>query len=241
MGTSHIGDGPPWHSPVPSRDMTETIEIKPGVTGALAGPAGEGQAPGLLVIHEWHGVTDGIRALCTRFAGEGFLALAPDLYHGQVATDDETAAGLMNALSTESAMDDLRAAVATLAAHPRCNGKVGIVGFCMGGAMAVAAAGAVEGLVCAVPFYGLPRPDFFDPSKVKCPIQAHFAANDGWAVPDKAAAFRDGVNAHGGAMELHVYDAGHAFMREGDARVYDAASAASAWTRTTAYLHRHLG
>ena len=115
---------------------------------------------------------------------------------------------------------------ATLAAHPRCNGKVGIVGFCMGGAMAFAAAGAVEGLVCAVPFYGLPRPDFFDPSKVKCPIQAHFAANDGWAVPDKAAAFRDGVNAHGGAMELHVYDAGHAFMREGDARVYDAASAA---------------
>lgn len=221
--------------------MTSTIQIKPGVTTTLAAPAGDGKVPGLLVIHEWHGVTDGIRAMCTRFAAEGFLVVAADLYHGKVATDDETAASYMNALSTEAAMDDLRAAVAALAAHPRCNGKVGIVGFCMGGAITFAAASAVEGLVCAVPFYGLPGPAYFDPARVKCPIQAHFAVNDAWAVADKAAAFRDGVNAHGGAMELHVYDAGHAFMREGDARVYDAASAASAWSRTTAYLHRHLG
>lgn len=221
--------------------MTERIRIADDVDGELATPGGDGKVPGLIVVHEWWGMNDDIRRLCDRFAGEGFLALAPDLYHGETATDAAQAGQLMQKLSTAAAMQDVAAALARLRSDPRCSGKVGITGFCMGGAMAFAAATSVDGLEVAVPFYGIPIPGFFDATKVKCPIQAHFAEHDEWAHADRAAKFRDEVVARGGAMELHVYDAGHAFMREGDPDAYHAESAEAAWARAVAFLREKLG
>jgi carboxymethylenebutenolidase len=193
------------------------------------------------VAHEWWGLNDDVRSLCERFAGEGFVALAPDLYHGEHTTDATRAAQLMQELETPKAMEDLAATVAALRAHPRCNGNVGIVGFCMGGAMSFAAAASVEGIRCAVPFYGIPVAPYWDAARLRVPIQAHFAKHDGWAKPERAAKMRDEVDARGGSMELFVYDANHAFMRAGDPAVYSAESAALAWPRAVGFLHAHLG
>lgn len=217
--------------------MTDTTQIREGLAGALALPA-SGTGPGLVVIHEWHGLTSGVKRLVDRFASEGFVALAPDLYHGEVATDDARAGQLMHAMKTSVAMQDIAASVMALQARG-CT-KVGVVGFCMGGAMAFAAASAVDGLACAVPFYGVPMAEYWDATKIRIPIQAHFAKVDGWAKADLAQELANAVNARGGKMELHIYDAGHAFMREGDPKVYDAASAKIAWPRAVTYLHAHL-
>lgn len=220
--------------------MTVRIRIGDGVEGELAVPEAT-KAPGVIVVHEWHGINDTVRDLCERFASEGFVALAPDLYHGEVATDDEAAAALMQKLSTSGAMEDIAAAVATLRASPQASGKVGVVGFCMGGAMAFAAAIAVDDIDCAVPFYGIPIEAYWDAAKVRAPIQAHFAQHDGWAKADRAAEYCEAVNAGGGSMELFVYDAGHAFMRPGEGGPYHAESAALAWERAIAFLKAKLG
>jgi carboxymethylenebutenolidase len=218
--------------------MTETIDIAPHVRGALATPK-DGSHAGVIVIHEWHGLNDVVRSHVDRFAKAGFVARAPDLYHGDVATDDARASQLMQAMKTESAMRDVAASVEALRARG-CK-KIGIVGFCMGGAMAFAAASAVEGLSCAVPFYGIPTPEYWEASKMRVPIQAHFAKHDGWAKADRAQALAKDVTARGGAMEVFVYEAGHAFMRDTDPSKYDAASAKAAWPRAIAFLHAHCG
>ena len=220
-----------------------TFESKAGakVGGELSEPAGAGKAGGLVVVQEWHGVNDQIKAKVDRFAREGYLALAPDLYHGKIATNDEEAGKLMGQLDWGRAVGEIAAAVAYLRAHPRCSGKVGVLGFCMGGALALAAAKNVEGLACAVPFYGLPQIAPADFAKVKAPIQAHFAKKDDWAKASVAEQIRDAVKSGGGHMDLFVYDAGHAFMRDGDPSHFDADASKAAWPRALEFLKKHLG
>lgn len=220
--------------------MTVRIRIREGVEAELAVPESSGPAPGVIVIHEWHGLNDSVKKIAERFSTEGFVALAPDLYHGEVATDDARAAELMQQLSTSAAMEDIAAAVKTLKESPQSNKRVGVVGFCMGGAMAFAAAVSVDDIQCAVPFYGIPIEAYWDPTKVRVPIQAHFAKTDNWAKAEKAEAFAKAVEEGGGSMELHVYDAGHAFMRHGDATTYHPESAGLAWARALEFLRRHL-
>jgi carboxymethylenebutenolidase len=200
---------------------------------------------GLVVMHEWYGLNDAMVALGEKFAREGYAVLVPDLYAGEVATDAARAGELMNRMMTERSMEIIEASVITLAR--RTQGKVGVTGFCLGGAMALAAATSVSGIsAIALIFpvgksaneYGLPKRSYLDASKVKCPIQAHFAAHDDWARADTIEAFASEVRALGKQMEVHVYEAGHAFMREGDADVYNAPCAATAWTRVNDFLAR---
>ena len=211
------------------------------VEGALAEPAGTGKVGGLVVIQEWHGLNPQMKAKCDRFAGAGYLSLAPDLYHGKVATNDEEAGKLMGALDWGKAVAEIGDAVAHLRAHARYNGKVGVLGFCMGGALTLAASRYVEGLACAVAFYGVPSTPLDEFAKVKVPIQAHFAKKDDWAKPEKAEQIQERVRSGGGHMDLFVYDAGHAFMRDGDPSHYDADAAKLAWDRTLEFLKKHLG
>ena len=193
---------------------------------------------GLVVIHEWFGLNDAMVALGERFAREGYAVLVPDLYDGAVATDAVRAGELMNRMMTERSMEIIEASVATLAR--RTGGKVGVTGFCLGGAMTLAAATSVRGISAVVPFYGIPKRSYLDAAKVTCPIQAHFAARDDWARADVIEGFAAEVNALHKAMEVHVYDAGHAFMREGDKETYDAPSATTAWARANEFLHANL-
>lgn len=224
--------------------MTNRIELEIGgkrTAAAMAVPRGEGKHGAVIVVHEWHGLNDGFRQMCDRLAEEGFLAIAPDLYFGELATDDAKAAQLMQAMKTETSIEIFGACVRWAQAHPRSNQKVAIMGFCMGGAMAFAASTRLSGLSAAVPFYGLPPAEYLDAKAVACPIQAHFAQKDDWAKPEKAEAFKGEVIAAGKSMELFTYEGGHAFMRAGDASKFHAPSAKTAWPRATKFLHTHVG
>ena len=210
--------------------------------GEIAEPSGSGKVGALVVIQEWHGINAEMKKKVERFAAEGFLAIAPDLYHGKIATNDDEAGKLMNALDFGKAVTEIGGAAQFLKEHARSNGKVGVIGFCLGGALTIATAANVPGLTCVVPFYGLPDLSKIDLGKITAPMQAHFAGKDDWASPDKARAMAKDLQAKGKSVELHVYeDAGHAFMRDTDPSKYHEASAKKAWERALAFLHTHLG
>jgi carboxymethylenebutenolidase len=208
--------------------------------GALATPAGTGKVGGVVVVQEWWGLNDHIKALCDRFAQAGFVSLAPDLYHGKLARTKEEAGQMMGALDTKTAVAEIGHAVAKLKSEARCNGRVAVVGFCLGGALTLAAACALDDIAAAVPFYGVPGLPMAAYAKVKAPVQAHFAKRDDWAKAPIAEEIQRQVRAGGGQMDLFVYDAGHAFMRSSDPEVYDADSARVAWDRAIEFLTKHL-
>lgn len=210
------------------------------LAGVIAQPEGSGPFPAVIVIHEWWGLNEGMRRMAGNFADAGFLALAVDLFHGPVTDDPTVASGLMENLKTPVAMEDLAGAVAFLKAHPACTGMVGVSGFCLGGGLTLAAACNVAGLSAAVPFYGLPRPEYADWSKAKCPIQGHYALRDGFITPERVQAAWALQNAAGLQTERFDYDADHAFMRASDPAVYSPENAAIAWKRAVNFLHQHL-
>jgi len=209
-------------------------------SGELAVPAGTGKAPSVVLIQEWWGLNDHIRSLLARLAGEGFLALAPDLYHGTVTKDADEAAKLMTALDRGQALEEIEAAAQHLLAHERAGGRVGVMGFCMGGALSFRSAETISDFSCVVPFYGAPPADDLNVSKIRAPIQAHFAGRDQWATPANAEAIQRNLTARGGTMSLHVYDADHAFANDTRPEVYSPENAALAWKRAVAFLHTHL-
>jgi carboxymethylenebutenolidase len=223
-----------------SSPITFTAQDGSEVTGEIALPAGDGKAPGLVLVQEWWGVNDHIRSLADRFAAAGFITIAPDLYHGKVTKEAAEAQALMVALDGKRALADIAAATQALLAHPRINGKIGVTGFCMGGAYAFVAATRIPEIAAAVPFYGLPPAGRADYSKAR-PILAHFASRDQWATVAGAEAIKKEVEAGGGQMTLHVYEADHAFMRDTDADIYSPKDAKLAWERTLTFLHQHLG
>lgn len=225
--------------------MTDPISFtaKSGspASGEIAAPEGTGQVPGLILIQEWWGLNEHIKSLADRFAKAGFLTVAPDLYHGRVTKDPAEAGKLMTELDGKRAMDDIAGAVQLLLSNPRCNGKIGIVGFCMGGAYSFAAASAIPEIGAAVPFYGIPPADRMDFGRMKAPILAHFASRDQWAKPALAEEIKQKINAQGGSMQLEIYDAEHAFMNDTRPDVYSPEAAEKAWQRTIDFLHKHLG
>ena len=224
--------------------MTKRITFKgtdgSSLEGELALPLAGSKAPGVVVIQEWWGLNDHLRSMVDRFADAGFLAFAPDLYHGELPGRVDEASKLMTLLDKEKAVGEIGAAATFLESHERSNGRVAVVGFCLGGALAFASALHAPFISAVIPFYGLPqiRPDAF--AGVKVPILAHFAKHDDWATAAVASEIQKVIEAGGGSMELHVYDAKHAFMRDTDPALYDAPSAKLAWARTLAFLETHL-
>jgi carboxymethylenebutenolidase len=208
--------------------------------GSLSEPAGAGRAGGLVVVQEWWGISEHIKSVCDRFAQAGLLALAPDLFHGKRPKTQDEAAQTMAALDKKQAVAEIGEAVLMLMSHARCNGKVAVTGFCMGGGLTLGAARYVDGIAAAVPFYGLPDLPMGEYANIRVPIQAHFAKKDDWAKASIAEEIQRKVRSGGGHMDLFVYDAGHAFMRSTDPQVYDAESARLAWDRATEFLKKHL-
>lgn len=209
--------------------------------GELVAPEGEGKAPGVVLIQEWWGLNGQIRHVAARLAREGFVVALPDLYHGRWTTDPAEAQQLMTSLDFKGAVAELCGAVTFLQQHARCNGNVGVMGFCMGGALTFATAATSPDVKAGVAYYGLAPQDVFDHANIKAPILAHFASKDGWAKADKAQELADTMKARGQSLELHVYDADHAFANDVRPEVYAPDAAAQAWKRTTEFLHRHLG
>jgi carboxymethylenebutenolidase len=198
--------------------------------------AGNPKSPAVVLIQEWWGLNDHIRDIMGRLAKEGFFVVAPDLYHGKTTKNPDEAAKMMSELDTLKAVDEIAGAVAYAKAHG--SGKVGVMGFCLGGALTLAAASHVEGLSAAVPFYGIPPAEKVDYRKVTAPVLAHVAKHDEWVTVPKAEEVQKQI---GEKMTLHVYDADHAFVNDTRPEVYDAANAKLAWDRTIAFLHQHVG
>ncbi|MEP6906036.1 MAG: dienelactone hydrolase family protein [Gemmatimonadales bacterium] len=209
-------------------------------TGYLSMPPQPG--PGLIVIQEWWGLVDHIRDLVDRFAAEGFVAVAPDLFRGDMTKSPDQAGKLLMALNIDEAGKDIRGAARHLLAMPEVQPKkVGVIGFCMGGQLALyAAAEFPEELLAAVDFYGIHPKVSISPEKVKVPLQAHFSKRDKSVPEDQARAFVNELKSAGKTVDEYFYDADHAFFNDTRPEVYNPDAADLAWTRTLTFLRAHL-
>ena len=207
--------------------------------GYLATPA-SGKGPGVLVIQEWWGLVGHIKNVCDRFAAEGFSALAPDLYHGKTASEPDAAGKLFMALNIAQAEKDLRGAAKYLTAQSS-TAKLGAVGFCMGGQLALFAGTVNPNVGAVVDFYGIHpnvKPDY---TKLGGPVLGLFAEKDAFVTPQAAKDVDAAIKKAGKQSQIHVYPGvDHAFFNDERADVYDKAAADDAWRRTLAFFRQHL-
>jgi len=215
------------------------------VSGYLAESAQGAAAPGIVVIQEWWGLNDQIKGVAEKLAAAGYRALVPDLYRGKVALEANEAEHLMTNLNFgDAAGQDVRGAVQHLKASGST--KVGVTGFCMGGALTLLSAVNVPEADAAVVWYGYPPLEYVDTSKIKAPLLAHWATDDA-AFPiakvDELEKMLRGANVK---FEFHRYDAKHAFANEtADSKnlpilKYDPKAAELAWRRTMGFFAKHL-
>jgi carboxymethylenebutenolidase len=202
--------------------------------------ASRANAPGVVVIQEWWGLQSQIKGICDRFAAAGYDALAPDLYSGTVVPyhDTDAAGKEMGSLNFLDATDNTVRGAAQLL--KKSGAKVGLTGFCLGGAVTVIGACRIPELSAAVCFYGIPPDSVAKPADIKVPFQAHFANKDDWCTPEAVDAFEAALKAAGIKAEVFRYDAEHAFVNE-QRSVYDRAAADLAWDRTLKFWATHLG
>ncbi len=211
--------------------------------GYLARPTGEGPFPAVVVIQEWWGLDAHIEDLAERFAREGFVALAPDLYHGQVATEPDDARKLVMMLNLPIAMREIGGAIGCLSDRPDVEPKsVGVIGFCAGGRLALNAASSGDDRIgAAIAFYGggvQVTPEFV--GGIKAPVLAVYGAEDGGIPPEHYNALAAEMDRQEKTFDMVVYPgAGHAFLN--DTRpAYNANAAADAWVRAVQWFHTYL-
>jgi carboxymethylenebutenolidase len=212
------------------------------VPGYVARPDGDEQYPAVVVLQEWWGLNDHIREVVRRFAGEGFVALAPDLYRGRVVSEPDEARKLAMALERPQAVKDIQGAVNYLAAQPYVVPKaVGVVGFCMGGGLAAWMALEGQGIGAVGVFYG--RADFNDDNthRVSAPILGLFGEADGGIPVETVRANEAMLKKYNKPCEFVIYaDAPHAFFNDERPAAYRPQAAADAWARTLTWLRTYL-
>lgn len=214
-------------------------------TGYLATPE-RGAGPGVIVIQEWWGLVEHIKDVCERFAVEGFTALAPDLYRGKTASEPDEAGKLMMAMNLEQAAKDMGGAVGYLSGHEAVRGEgVGVIGFCMGGGLALVLATQRPGEVKACcPFYGVipwesAQPDW---TRLAASVQGHYAEKDAFFTPEAVRDLEGRLKELGKDAEMHVYPGvDHGFFNDTRPDVYDEGAARQAWARTLEFLRAKLG
>jgi carboxymethylenebutenolidase len=229
--------------------MAETVHFKSNGHSAsgylVRQPAGRG--PGVLVIQEWWGLDSGIKEMTHRLGEAGFVALAPDLYHGKLAahTDMDKAVELMNSMPPDRAARDMSGAVDYLSSHPAVTSDgIGVVGFCMGGMLSfLIAANRPDKVRALVPFYGFPQGEMEpDWSKLAAPVRGHMAERDSFFPPAAAHALEGKLRGMGKDVTLTVHPGtGHAFMAPHNALgTKDAAAAARIWPGVVSFLTERL-
>jgi carboxymethylenebutenolidase len=215
-----------------------------GASGYLATAPG-GSGPGVILIQEYWGLVPHIIDVAERLAAEGFTVLAPDLYHGQTTTEPDEAGKLMMAMNVATAGQDMGGAIDHLLSLDSVTSQqVGVVGFCMGGGLAlVLACQRPDAVGAVVPFYGLipwpeAQPDY---SQLDAPVLGHYAADDGYFTPELVDALQVQLDELGKQADLEVYPGvDHAFFNDTRPEVYDAEAAARAWVQTVGFLHANL-
>jgi carboxymethylenebutenolidase len=229
--------------------MAKTIEYKrpdgKTVNGYLAEPAAGSKAPGMVVIQEWWGMNDQIRGVADKLAKAGYRALVPDLYRGKVALEANEAKHLMEGLNFgDAAGQDIRGAVQYLKGSG--SAKVGVTGFCMGGALTVLSAVNVPETDAAVIWYGYPPLQYVDAKKIKAPLLGHWATQDQAFAISGVDELEKKLREANVKFEFHRYNAKHAFANETadtkklDMLKYDPKAAELAWQRTMEFLAKHL-
>lgn len=207
------------------------------VRGYYAEPAGSSGAPGIVVIQEWWGLNEQIKGAANRFSGAGYRVLVPDLYRGKVTVEAREAQHMMEGLNFgDAAAQDVRGAVQYLKADSE---KVGVTGFCMGGALTFLAAANVPEADAAASWYGYPPLQYLDAGKIKMPVLAHFALNDAHFPYSTVAELETKLKAAGVKFEFHSYDANHAFANE-TGPAYKRDPAELAWQRTLQFFGKTL-
>ena len=211
----------------------------------LAKPENIENAPSIVVIQEWWGLNDQIKAVADRLAVAGYQALVPDLYRGKLALEENEAKHLMNGLDFgDAAGQDIRGAVQYLKGLG--SQKVGVTGFCMGGALTLLSSVFVPELDAVVVWYGYPPLDYVDATKIKAPIMGHWASHDDVFPISGVDELEKKLTASSVSFEFFRYDAKHAFANEeADSKhlpylKHNAEAAELAWNRTMAFFKKHL-
>jgi carboxymethylenebutenolidase len=214
----------------------------------VAAPEGDGRHPAVVVIQHAGGVDEFVRQMTDRFAGEGFVAVAPDLYHRDDPNTSDDPLTRMGRLRDANIIADSNAAIAYASTHPASTGAVGITGFCMGGRVAYLMAAQNDSLKASVVFYGgntmvawgEGTPPFEQTASIGCPVMGLFGADDPNPNPADVAKIEAELRKHGKKHEFHSYaGAGHAFMNEGRPS-YREEAAGDAWEKCVRWFRMHL-
>jgi len=224
---------------------TETVSYKSGddtVTSYLALPSGGGKHPAIVVIHEWWGLNDWVKEQAQKFAEQGYVALAVDLYRGKVAANPDDAHILMRGLPDDRGIRDLEAAFAYLSSRPDVNPtKIGSIGWCMGGSWSIKLAVDQPKLAACVVNYGWLPSDAALIAKIKAPVLGNFGAEDQGIPPKDVKAFETAMKADGKTADVKIYDgAGHAFENPNNLQGYRPEAAADAMQRSAGFFQKYL-
>jgi carboxymethylenebutenolidase len=205
-----------------------------------ANPTANGKYPGLIVIQEFWGVNDHIKDITQRLANEGFVALAVDLYDGRIARSPQEAMQMLQSLDQKATLGKLVDAVEALKGDPQAAGKVGVIGFCMGGFYALLLAANNSDISAAAPFYGrVPPTETLE--KITAPVLYVYAGKDDHIPVSEPNRMLGVLQKKGVPAELKIYpEAHHAFMNDSRKEVYKADDAADAWKRAVSFLRQHL-
>jgi carboxymethylenebutenolidase len=220
------------------RNETLSFSTAGGDTTAYVARPDEDTNKAVVVIQEWWGLNDHIKDIADRYAAEGFIAIAPDLYRGKVATNPDEASKMMHALKIEDGLDTISNAVAR-ARESLGLSHFGITGYCMGGTFALRAACELEGFSAAAPFYGdIPEEEVL--AKLTTPTIFISGTRDQWINPEKVAQLEDIVERHELPLNSVKYEADHAFFNNTRPEVYDETAARDAWALVTGFFSDKL-
>jgi len=211
--------------------------------GFLVVPEGKGPFPAVVVIQEWWGVDSFVKGQARALAGQGFVALAVDLYHGKVTSKQEEAHQFMNGLDRDQALSDLEGGVALLAARSDVRkDRIGSIGWCMGGGYSLALATEEPRLAAVVAYYGMPPSDPAKVAKIQAPVLGNYGADDQGPSPEQVKTFEAQMKKDGKTIDVKLYaGAGHAFANPANPwGGYREAAAKDAWARTTTFLDANL-
>ncbi len=219
---------------------TETLKIQTSrgeSTAHVARPDGDAAAA-VILIQEWWGINDHIRDIAGRYANEGFLCVAPDLYRGKLAKNVDEASKMMHDLAIEDGMETIREAITEAKLAYKVQ-KLAITGYCMGGTFALRAACEIDELAAAAPFYGDIPPDEVL-QNLKVPTLFIAGSRDGWITPEKVNELREAARKYELPVETVSYDADHAFFNDTRPEVYDREAASDAWRRVLDLFRKNL-
>lgn len=216
------------------RSETLSFETAGGPTTAFVAIPDEMPKRAVILIQEWWGLNDHIKDIAGRYADEGFVCIAPDLYRGRVATNADDASKMMHELAIEDGLDTIKCVI-DAAAKAYGISHFGITGYCMGGTFALRSACELEGLSAAAPFYG-DIPDDEILQKLTVPTIFVSGTRDAWINPEKVAALEDAAERFELPIHSVKYDADHAFFNNTRPEVYDAVAANDAWALVTGFF-----